>query len=553
MTSRVLLTCTAAALLTACTSATPDGKAPPAAASVPPHQQANPWFRGGVEAVAARGAEPGGAKNVVLFVGDGMGISTVTAARILAGQQAGGSGEEHLLSFEHFPFTGLAKTYNVDAQTADSAGTMSAMMTGVKTDMGVFGIDEDVVRGNCASARGNRVVTALELAELAGKATGVVSTARLTHATPGATYAHTADRDWEDDSALPAEAAAAGCRDIASQFVTFRERLAERYPGAAVDGIEVALGGGRRHFLPAEGSPSAQGSPHGSGRRTDGDLVARWLASTPGGRYVNDRDSLLAAPQDGPLLGLFTDSHMSYEADRPATEPSLTDMTLAALDRLAGDPAGFFLMVEAGRIDHAHHAGNAANALGDTIELSRAVAATLERVDPAETLVIVTADHSHTLTLGGYPRRGNPILGKVVFPGEDAPALAVDGLPYTTLGYRNGRGFRDFGDETDADATYAEPPHPGRVDLTDVNTEAPGFHQAALVPTDSETHGGEDVAVYAIGPGAAAVSGVQEQSNIFHVMNAAAGLAAAADAVLRGGPEAATATSAKASYRGRAR
>jgi alkaline phosphatase len=546
MTPRVLLTCTAA-LLAACAGTTPDSAAPPAVGSVPAHQQANPWFQSGVETVAARAAAAGAAKNVVLFVGDGMGVSTVTAARILAGQQAGGSGEEHLLSFERFPFTGLAKTYNVDAQTADSAGTMSAMMTGVKTDMGVFGIDQDVVRGDCASARGNGVVTALELAELAGKATGVVSTARLTHATPGATYAHSPERDWEDDSVLPAEAAAAGCRDIASQFVAFRERLAAGHPGAAVDGIEVALGGGRRHFLPAEGSP------HGGGQRNDGDLIARWLAENTGGHYVADRDSLLAAPQNGPLLGLFTDSHMSYEADRPATEPSLTDMTVAALERLAGDPEGFFLMVEAGRIDHAHHAGNAANALGDTIELARAVAATLERVDPAETLVIVTADHSHTMTMGGYPRRGNPILGKVVFPGQDAPALAVDGLPYTTLGYRNGRGFRDLGDETDADATYATPPHPGRVDLTDVDTEATGFHQEALVPTESETHGGEDVAVYAIGPGAAAVSGVQEQSNIFHVMNAAAGLAAAADAALRGGAEPGEAASGHSPYRGRAR
>ncbi|MEQ8265154.1 alkaline phosphatase [Pseudohaliea sp.] len=543
MTARAIFTCTAAAILAACASTGPDGT-PPAIVAIPSHQQENPWFRGGVETVATRGAAQGWAKNVVLFVGDGMGVSTVTAARILAGQQAGASGEEHLLSFERFPFTGLAKTYNVDAQTPDSAGTMSAMMTGVKTDMGVFGIDEDVVRGDCASTRGHVVVTALELAELAGKATGVVSTARLTHATPGATYAHTADRDWEDDSELPE--GAAGCRDIASQFVAFRELLAARYPGASVDGIEVALGGGRRHFLP-------EGSSNGSGRRGDGDLVARWLRENPGGHYVADRDSLLAAPRGGPLLGLFTDSHMSYEADRPASEPSLTDMTVAALDRLAGDPEGFFLMVEAGRIDHAHHAGNAANALTDTIELSRAVAATLARVDPAETLVIVTADHSHTMTMGGYPRRGNPILGKVVFPGQDAPALAKDGLPYTTLGYRNGRGFRDFGDETDADTTYAEPPNPGRADLTAVDTEAPGFHQEALVPTDSETHGGEDVAVYAIGPGAAAVSGVQEQSNVFHVMNAAAALAAAADAALPGGDQAGKAASGHSTYRGRAR
>lgn len=508
---------------TACV-ALAEAPAPLPAEVIPAQQRDNPWYRDGAAVVASRGVQPNTARNVVLFVGDGMGISTVTAARILAGQRRGDSGEENLLSFERFPFTGLAKTYNVNAQTPDSAGTMNAIMTGVKTDMGVFGVDENVVRGDCASMDGNAVVSALELAEIAGKATGIVSTARLTHATPAATYAHSADRDWEDDKELPAAARAAGCDDIASQFVALPDTLAARHSGVSVDGIEVALGGGRRHFLPAAGSG------HGAGNRGDADLVDRWLAQNAKGTYVSDRAGLLAAPAEGPLLGLFTDSHMSYEADRPATEPSLTDMTVAALERLASNPEGFFLMVEAGRIDHAHHAGNAASALGDTIELSRAVAATLERVDPAETLVIVTADHSHTLTMAGYPKRGNPILGKVVFPGQSEPALAEDGLPFTTLGYRNGRGFRDLGEQTNADASYALPLRPGRVDLTDIDTTAPGFHQEALVPGEAETHAGEDVAVYAIGPGAAGVSGVQEQSNLFHVIGVAAGLVPAVEA-----------------------
>jgi alkaline phosphatase len=293
-----------------------------------------------------------------------------------------------------------------------------------------------------------------------------------------------------------------------------------------VDGPDVVLGGGRRHFLPAAGSA------HGSGNRRESDLVARWLAERRGSHYVEDRAGLLAAPAEGPLLGLFAASHMSYELDRPDSEPSLTDMTAAALERLDDDPDGFFLMVEAGRIDHAHHAGNAANALADTIELARAVTATLERVAIADTLIIVTADHSHTFTISGYPKRGNPILGKVVPPGDDAPALAADNLPYTTLGYRNGRGFRDFGAATDADGTYALPPRPGRFDLSAVDTAAPGFHQAVLVPIGSETHGGEDVPVYAIGPGAEGVSGVQEQSNLFHVMDRAAALDAGAAAAL---------------------
>ncbi|MCB2388025.1 alkaline phosphatase, partial [Thalassolituus alkanivorans] len=98
------------------------------------------------------------------------------------------------------------KTYNVDAQTPDSAGTMTAMMSGIKTDAGVIGVDEDVVRSDCSTVAGNEVVTALELAEIKGLSTGVVSTARITHATPAATYAHAADRNWEDNSDMPAAA-----------------------------------------------------------------------------------------------------------------------------------------------------------------------------------------------------------------------------------------------------------------------------------------------------------------------------------------------------------
>ena len=170
----------------------------------------------------------GQAKNIILFIGDGMGISTVTAARILDGQMKGLDGEENKLSFDQFPFAGLSKTYNVDAQTPDSAGTMTAMMSGLKTDVGVIGVDEDIVRGDCSTVAGNELVTALELAEIAGKSTGVIATARITHATPAATYAKSADRNWEDISDMPAEAVEAGCKDIADQLVNFEANLEAR-------------------------------------------------------------------------------------------------------------------------------------------------------------------------------------------------------------------------------------------------------------------------------------------------------------------------------------
>lgn len=482
----------------------------------------------------------GSAKNVILFVGDGMSISTITAARILDGQLRGESGEENQLSFEKFPFTGFSKTYNVDAQTPDSAGTMTAMMSGVKTDAGIIGLSEKVSRGDCASSKGTEVISALELAEIAGMGTGIVTTARLTHATPAATYAHSPDRDWEDVSDMPTEAIAQGCVDIADQFVHFKERIQQEY-GVSVDGIDVAMGGGRRHFLPKDAafnSPDAVSAIEGD--RTDNrDLIAEWKKLYPSGQYVMDQtgfDALTTAAQL-PVLGLFNESHMRYEMDRKndvSGEPSLSEMTAKAIQLLEAKDKdkGYFLMVEAGRIDHGHHAGNAFNALHESIELSQAVAKAQASTNPNETLIIVTSDHSHVFTMAGYPKRGNPILGKVVSVGSDQEALALDDMPYTTLGYANGRGFKDLGEETDGDLAYEHPVDQGRKDLNSINTQTPGYHQEALIPLESETHSGEDVGIFATGPGAHLVSGVHEQNVIFHIMNYAANLTGKATSTL---------------------
>lgn len=544
--------CLAALLSVAC--APPEGSdSPPAADQLQTHKALrssldNQWYRESAAAVAETNRqvqrlvlEAGSAKNIILFVGDGMGVTTVTAARIFDGQQRGMSGEENSLSFGRFPFVGLSKTYNVDAQTADSAGTMTALVSGVKTNIGVLGLDEDTRKGSCASAAGNQLFTALELAEIAGLSTGIVSTTRITHATPAATYAKSADRDWENPSMMPAEAIAEGCEDIASQLINFEANLEARYPGIDVDGIEVALGGGRREFLPndaAANSPDAR-SPVEGDRDDKRNLIEEWSALYPRGDYVFDQAGFDAVDVDSSqqLFGLFNESEMLYEADRKndlAGEPSLTEMTAKAINILDNNPQGFFLMVEAGRIDHGHHANSAFTALSDTVELSRAVQAALDATSREDTLIIVTADHSHTFTMAGYPKRGNPILGKVVNVGSDRPALDDDGLPYTTLGYANGLGFRNLGDETNADMAYYSKSVGGRQDLTAVDTEAQGFHQEVLVPLEGETHGGEDVAVYAIGPGAHLVTGSHEQSIVFHVMNHAGNLFEKAAAALVG-------------------
>ena len=506
--------------------------------------QSNSWYSAGESKATSISAADytetrGAAKNVILFVGDGMGVSTVTAARILEGQLKGKLGEEHVLSFGTFPFAGLSKTYNVDAQTPDSAGTMTAMMSGVKTDVGTIGVDEDIVRGDCSSVSGNELVTALELAEIAGKATGIISTARITHATPAATYAKSADRNWEDVSDMdPADVGT--CDDIALQLVEFEANLEARYAGLDVDGLEVVMGGGRRHFIPNDTAFNVEKpvSAGAEGDRTDGrDLPSEWAAAYADGVYVTDQAGFNSVDTESTphLFGLFNESHMQYEADRLndiAGEPSIREMTRTAIDVLNNDDDGFFLMVESGRIDHGHHAGSAYNALTDTIAFADAIAQAASMTDPSETLIIVTADHSHVFTIAGYPKRGNPILGKVVSVGSEEPALASDGMPYTTLGYTNGLGFRNLGFETDADASYNFAADTGRKDLSFVDTEESGFHQEALVPLGSETHSGEDVGIYASGPGASLVTGTNEQSVIFHIMEYAADLVASADANL---------------------
>ncbi|WOX04115.1 alkaline phosphatase [Microbulbifer pacificus] len=457
----------------------------------------------------------GAAKNVILFIGDGMGISTVTGARILAGQMQGQTGEEYQLSFEKMPFAGLIKTYNTNQQTPDSAGTASALMSGVKTKAGFIGVDESVARGDCKAGLEHPLTTALELAEARGKATGIISTARITHATPAATFAKVPERDWEYK-------APQGCRDIAAQLVAM----------PVGDGIDVIMGGGRRGFLPADVT-DLEGA---AGKREDGrNLVSEWQKRYGNNAvYIEDRAGFdkLDSKATNKLLGLFQPSHMRYESDRSndkAGEPSLSEMTAKGIELLNRDKDGYFLMVEGGRIDHGHHAGNAYNALHDAVEFAKAVQVAMDKTDPKDTLIIVTADHSHTFTIAGYPTRGNPILGKVVSNDErgepmKTPQLAADGKPYTTVGYANGPGFADLGKQTDSDARMNAPVGAGRVDLTEVDTQAPGYFQEALIVSEGETHGGEDVGIWARGPGSQLLSGTHEQNYVFHVMAHAGGL-----------------------------
>lgn len=425
------------------------------------------------------------ARNVILFIGDGMGVSTVTAGRIFVGQEMGKSGEEHVLSFDGFDNVALVKTYNTNAQVADSAGTATAIMSGYKTNIGTVNVEPDKQLQGCGSIAGQP--TLAKIASESGRSVGVIATARLTHATPAAMYGYAQSRDWEADEDME-EVSGFGCQSLAAQLVD------------PLTPVNLALGGGAKEFSKAQ--------------------LKQWQAQDDKHVLVkNQNDFFNLSPQDTQdVLGLFEDSHMSFEADRdPKKEPSLAEMTGFAIENLAArNDNGYVLMVEAGRIDHAHHGGNAYRALKDFQAFETAIQLAIEKTGD-DTLILVTADHSHVFTMAGYPKRGNPILG-LVSPAEYVAEQmedkqryipAKDGKPYTTLGYHNGPG------------PQRTPDSPA---LTDNEVQSPNYQQQTAVPMDYETHSGEDVPLYAHGPGAHRVKGVMEQDEIHDVMLRAMGV-----------------------------
>ncbi|RWS22320.1 alkaline phosphatase-like protein, partial [Leptotrombidium deliense] len=179
---------------------------------------------------------PNKAKNVIFFLGDGMGLSTITAARLYKGNVDQTDPESGFLSFEKFPSVSLAKVNSLDTTVADSAATATSYLGGVKTNQRNLGVSGNVKPFDCEASKisSNRVTSIIRWAQEAGKATGVVTTTRVTHATPAASYAHTANRKWEHNTN------GTECEDIATQLVF----------GETGKNINVVLGGGRREFLP---------------------------------------------------------------------------------------------------------------------------------------------------------------------------------------------------------------------------------------------------------------------------------------------------------------
>ena len=463
-------------------------------------------------------------KNLIFFLGDGYGIVPMTASRIYA---VGESGE---LAIDKLPETAFVKTYSNDAQVTDSAPSMSAYMTGVKMNNEVISMSSDTVAtapgnasdplaNNCTSTNGRAVTTLLELAKAAGRGTGVVTTTRVTHATPAATYAHICHRDAEN--AISAQLVPGG-----SGYNT----------ALGTDGVDVVLGGGFQHFLP---NKNADGSANSNGVRTDGrDLTAELKAK--GYSYVTNRTDLNAVPATtGKLLGLFTKGHMNFDLDRdPAVEPSLAEMSTKAFDIVSKNPKGYFLMVEGGRIDQALHPTLARKAMQDAKAFNDAITAVLAKAqaaDPglANTLIVVTADHDHTMVLNGYAALTGPtsdaspgILGLMRNFGDAentdgsikpvsavAAAKDADGKPFTTIVFGNGENRVQGARST-------------MTDLTDAAVYDKNYHQEAAVrmSAGNETHGGADVFLGAQGLGADSFHGVIDNTRVFGLCKAAVGL-----------------------------
>ncbi len=405
-----------------------------------------------LECVSAQETAPP-AKNAVLFIGDGMGIAQVTAARIFEGNARDGK-----LTLDTMEYTALVRTHAADRLVTDSAAAGTALASGVKTNNSVVG----------QLPNGQSVATVLELAKAAGKSVGVVSTTSITHATPACFYAHVPQRNMEVE--------------IATQLVDSAD-------------VDVILGGGRLFFLPKEMNDPE--SPRSAGARDDGrDLIAEMAAK--GYRVVFGRDDFAEAAADleqapgvSKIMGLFSPGMMAFDAQRGSDkwgEPSIAEMTELAIKILSKNPNGFFLMVEGGRIDHAGHGNQAHLAVTDLIAMDKAVKVAKDLTNAENnTLIVVTADHeTGGLSINGYP------------------SIEISGDKL----------FTESGTNVPSILTFATGPGGNEGVNEDTDRADPNYRQISAVGSPSANHTGVDVGAWASGPGAEVFRGTIENSDV---------------------------------------
>ncbi|CAL4067168.1 unnamed protein product, partial [Meganyctiphanes norvegica] len=429
-------------------------------------------------------------------------IPTLSATRIYKGQQGKHSGEEDYLSFEKFPHVGLAKTYNVNKQVPDSAGTGTAFLCGVKTNFRVLGVDARVTLNDCTTMHAEtKLQSIVNWAQDKGKRTGVVTSTRITHATPAATYAHTANRDWESNGNID-EDNTQDCpdmKDIARQLV-------EDEPG---NNLNVILGGGFQCFdanvTEILGDPFDKDCARTDNRVLWKDWIKQKKEEGVSHKFIRTLSELNQVSDDTDyLFGLFSNGHMPYEHAKKINNmdiPTLPEMTEKAIKLLSKGDKGYFLLLEPGHLGRppspvALHLGSSGEFQSDdAVKMEPMVLSTHDDI----ALALAT-----TSDMCFFQHMQRNVLGLAAFADDD--------LPYTTLMYANGPGYN----YTVAEGIVT------RWNLTEDTVKDWTYTQQAAVPLDKETHGGDDVAIYATGPMAHLFHSLHEQNYIAHAMAYAA-------------------------------
>ena len=456
------------------------------------------------------------AKNVIFLLGDGMGAAAITGARILS--KGISEGKYHgLLEMDEMDYRGTVTTSGSDSIATDSANSMSAYMTGHKTAVNAMG----VYAGNSEDpTQSPHVETMAEVLKRSrDMSIGIVTTAEIQDATPAAVFAHTRRR---------------------SEYLDIMDQALQ--PGQMPD---VYLGGGRASLVP-------QSDPI-SKRKDDRDLIEEF--KDKGFAYAGTRaelEDVMAAGTPDKLLGTFTPGHLNVYIDRQITpnpevlgdytdQPGLVEMTKAALKVLEKNDKGFFLMVEGASIDKSEHPLDGPRAVYDTIELDQAVGIAKEWAkDRDDTLIVVTADHNHAMSIAG-----THTLSKEASPAREQNGVYADaGFP--TYVDSNGDGFPDdpnpdvqlfFGwsNHPDHPDDFAHNPVLAQPALLDKTTGVavpnpardPGsVVQIGNLPLEETNcvHTVEDVQIVASGPGAKAFGKLLDNTEVFHSICAALGL-----------------------------
>ncbi|MFU2018155.1 alkaline phosphatase [Peribacillus butanolivorans] len=421
-------------------------------------------------------------KNVILLIGDGMGLGAIDIARQF---EYGKTGILHLEKLEH---VALMRTYSANNFVTDSAAGGSAIATGVKTNNESIGVDSN----------GSEVDSVLDAFQMSGKKVGIISTNMVVDATPAAFGASVSNR-WT------------GGAHIARQLFDNR--------------IDVILGGGASYF--------------GADKQNGVDLVAKFKEA--GYRVTANKQELDSVQKSEKLLGLFHPTYMNFKLDKEelhSQEPSLPEMTTKAIEILSKGDNGFFLMTEGARIDHTEHAADITGIWRETIEFDQTVK---EVVDWAknrnDTLIVVLADHetmgtsaSETMDINALKRinvSSEYMSKQLTFDkNNEINPESVDSVfkKYAHISLTN-KEVHQFIDNVRKNRTLVYPQH--QIDW-EIGSTIANYYKAGVADRSvraASTTGGHTanmIPVFATGPGSEAFDGVIDNTDISQIITKAA-------------------------------